>query len=86
MPASSVGHPESGAIWLTVNGELRQEGDLNQLIWKVPEMVSYLSRFFTLQPGDLIFSGTPSGVGPVERGDRLNGHVEGVGELVTTVV
>lgn len=86
VPASAIGHPESGAVRLTVNGETRQEGDLNQLIWKVPEMVSYLSRFFTLQPGDLIFSGTPSGVGPVVRGDRLMGHIAGIGELATTVV
>lgn len=86
VPASAIGHPDSGAVWLTVNDELRQEGDLNQLIWKVPEMVSYLSRFFTLQPGDLIFSGTPSGVGPVVRGDRLRGHIVGIGDLTTTVV
>jgi fumarylpyruvate hydrolase len=86
VPASAIGHPESGAVWLTVNGELRQEGDLNQLIWKVPEVVSYLSGLFTLQPGDLIFSGTPSGVGPVARGDRLRGHIVGIGDLEATVV
>ena len=86
VPASAIGHPESGAIWLTVKGELRQEGDLNQLIWKVPEMVSYLSGLFTLRPGDLIFSGTPAGVGPVARGDRLRGHIVGIGDLDVTVV
>ena len=86
VPASEIGHPDSGAIRLAVNGELRQEGDLNQLIWKVPEMVSYLSGLFTLQPGDLIFSGTPAGVGPVVRGDRLHGQIEGIGELAVTVV
>jgi len=86
VPASEIGHQDSGAVWLKVNGETRQEGDLNQLIWKVPEMITYLSGLFTLAPGDLIFSGTPAGVGPVERGDRLEGHVEGVGDLALTVV
>lgn len=85
-PASAIGHPDQGAIWLKINGETRQEGDLNQLIWKVPEVVSYLSGLFALAPGDLIFSGTPSGVGPVQRGDALHGHVEGVGELKVKVV
>lgn len=86
VPASAIGHPESGAVRLTVNGEPRQEGDLNQLIWKVPEMVSYLSRLFTLRAGDLIFSGTPAGVGPVVRGDRLEGHIAGIGDLAVAVV
>ncbi|NIA70408.1 fumarylacetoacetate hydrolase family protein [Pelagibius litoralis] len=85
MPASEIGHPDSGAVWLKVNGEIRQEGDLNQLIWKVPEMIAYLSGLFTLAPGDVILSGTPSGVGPVQRGDVLEGHIEGVGELHTKV-
>jgi fumarylpyruvate hydrolase len=64
-----------------VNAGLRQSGDLNQLIWKVPEMIAYLSGLFELKPGDLIMSGTPSGVGKVERGDVLHGHVDGVGDL-----
>ena len=85
-PASKVGHPDKGEVWLKVNGELRQQGDLNQLIWKVPEMVSFLSSMFELAAGDLIMSGTPSGVGPVNRGDLLHGHVEGVGEVRTKVV
>src|SRR5690606_29849469 len=59
VPASEIGHPTSGEVRLEVNGEVRQKGDLNQLIWTVPEMISYLSGLFTLQPGDLIFSGTP---------------------------
>ena len=80
-PASEIGHPERGAIWLDVNGERRQTGDIAQQIWKVPEQIAYLSRLVTLLPGDLIFTGTPAGVGPVQRGDRLVGHVEGVGEL-----
>lgn len=86
VPASDIGHPDSGAVWLKVNGEIRQEGDLNQLIWKVPEMIAYLSGLFTLAPGDLILSGTPAGVGPVQRGDSLEGHIEGVGDLYTKVV
>jgi fumarylpyruvate hydrolase len=86
VPASAIGHPTAGAIWLDVNGIRRQTGDLNQMIWKVPEMISYLSGLFTLMPGDLIFSGTPSGVGPVNRGDRLTGHVDNVGEIEVAVV
>jgi len=86
VPADEIGHPDQGAIWLKINGEMRQEGDLNQMIWKVPEMITYLSRLFTLQPGDIIMSGTPSGVGPVVRGDKMRGHVEGVGELSLSVV
>ena len=81
MPAAAIGHPASGAVWLEVNGAMRQKGDLDQMIWKVPEMIAYLSALFTLRPGDLIFSGTPAGVGPVTRGDRLKGGVDTVGEI-----
>ena len=77
-----VGHPNKGAIWLRINGEIRQKGDLAEMIWNVPETISYLSRLITLRPGDLIMSGTPAGVGPVKPGDRLEGHVDGVGDLV----
>jgi fumarylpyruvate hydrolase len=65
---------------------VRQQGDLNQLIWKVPELVSVLSNFYCLQPGDLIFSGTPAGVGPVKVGDKLQASIEGVGQLSLSVV
>ncbi|HRW14122.1 fumarylacetoacetate hydrolase family protein [Amaricoccus sp.] len=85
-PVSEVGHPDHGRITLKVNGELRQEGDLNQMIWKVPEMISYLSEFFELAPGDVIMSGTPSGVGPVNRGDRMEIEVEGLGGMTVSVV
>jgi fumarylpyruvate hydrolase len=76
-----IGHPTEGSIWLRVNGEPRQEGDLNQQIWTVPETISHLSTLVTLRPGDLIMTGTPKGVGPVEPGDQLEGHVDGVGDL-----
>ena len=85
-PASRIGHPREGAIWLKVDGKMRQEGNLNQLIWKVPEIVSYLSGYFALKPGDLIMTGTPSGVAAVERGNVMEGHVDGVGEVRTKVV
>ena len=84
--AAEIGHPAKGAVWLEVNGGERQRGDLAQLIWKIPEMIAYLSTLFTLAPGDLIFTGTPAGVGPVERGDLLRGEVEGVGALTVRVV
>ena len=80
-PADRIGHPEAGAVWLEVNGERRQEGDLAQQIWTVPEALAYLSTLVALRPGDLLMTGTPSGVGVVQPGDRLHGHVEGVGDL-----
>jgi fumarylpyruvate hydrolase len=83
-PVSMVGHPAKGAIWLKVNGAVKQKGDLADMIWNVPEMIAFLSNLITLQPGDLIMSGTPAGVGPVQGGDKLEGHVEGVGELMIT--
>ncbi|WP_417817887.1 fumarylacetoacetate hydrolase family protein [Tritonibacter scottomollicae] len=70
-PVAEVGHPDAGALTLTVNGETRQQGDLNQMIWKVPEMIAHLSRYYTLAAGDVILTGTPSGVGPVARGDVM---------------
>ncbi len=83
-PSSEIGHPAKGAITLKVNGELKQRGDLAMQIWSVPEQISYLSRLITLRAGDLIFSGTPAGVGPIKAGDRLEGHVDGVGDLIVT--
>ena len=85
VPAAEIGHPDAGAISLSVNGEMRQSGDLNQLIWKVPEVIAHLSALFTLAPGDLIFTGTPAGVGAVQRGNELLGQVEGVGMLRVAV-
>jgi fumarylpyruvate hydrolase len=80
-PAAQVGHPARGAITLSVDGETKQSGDLADMIWSVAEQVSYLSGYFTLQPGDLIFSGTPEGVGPVARGQTMVGAIEGLGEI-----
>lgn len=80
-PAGEIGHPTSGRIWLQVNDELRQNGDLEQMIWNVPEIVSRISMFVALQPGDLVFTGTPAGVGPLRRGDRIAGGLEDVGEI-----
>ncbi|MEE8515592.1 MAG: fumarylacetoacetate hydrolase family protein [Alphaproteobacteria bacterium] len=85
IPAAECGHPDAGAIWLKVNGEERQSGDLNQLIWNVAETISCLSALVELAPGDLIYTGTPAGVGPVGPGDKLEGHVDGVGDLTITI-
>jgi fumarylpyruvate hydrolase len=82
--AAMIGHPARGAIWLKVNGKLTQKGDLSEMIWNVPETISCLSKLVTLRAGDLIMSGTPAGVGPVKPGDRLEGHVDGVGDLAVT--
>ncbi len=68
-------------MWLKVNGVIRQTGDLSDLIWSVPETIAYLSGLVELAPGDLIFTGTPEGVGPVVAGDLLEGHIDGVGDL-----
>ena len=78
---TDVGHPSAGAITLSVNGEVRQSGDLAQQIWRVPEVIAFLSRYVSLAPGDLIMTGTPAGVTRVQPGDELNGVVEGVGEV-----
>jgi fumarylpyruvate hydrolase len=79
--AEDIGHPASGRIWLAVNDEIRQDGDLNELIWSVPEAIADLSTYYTLVPGDLIFTGTPAGVGPLEAGDRIAGGIDAVGEI-----
>lgn len=81
VPADAIGHPKTGAITLSVNGENRQTGDLAEQIWSVPDMLAYLSRLVRLEPGDLVMTGTPAGVGPVRVGDRLQGAIEGIGVL-----
>ena len=80
-----VGHVLEGAIALAVNGVTRQKGDLREMIWKVPEIISNLSSLFEIKAGDLIFTGTPSGVGPVLPGDRLEGTVDRLGSLRITI-
>ena len=85
-PVSAIGHPAEGGVTLEVNGELRQNGDLNQLIWKSEEVISYLSGLFTLYPGDLIMTGTPAGVGPVSRGDVMEGEVAGIDTIRVAVI
>jgi fumarylpyruvate hydrolase len=83
---ADVGHLDHGRVELKINGELRQQGDLNQMIWKVAEMISYLSEYFTLAAGDVILSGTPAGVGPVKKGDVIEVSIAGLDKLTVTVV
>ena len=85
-PVSAVGHCMEGDIRLTVNGDVRQSARLGQMIWNVPEMIQQLSRQYRLMPGDLIFSGTPAGVGPVQTGDRLEGAITGLSPLQVEIV
>jgi len=80
-PAEHIGHPTSGTIELRVNGTVRQHSDLGRMIHSVPALISDLTRFYHLQAGDLIFTGTPEGVGPVHPGDRLEGSISGVGTI-----
>ena len=84
-PVKDVGHIERGSIWLKVNGELRQQGEISDLIWSVPEVIAELSTLFELQPGDLIFTGTPAGVSALRPGDRVECGVEGLDTLITTL-
>ena len=86
VPASRIGHPTSGRIWVAVNGTPKQDGDIADLVWSIPDMISFLSGLFELRAGDLIMTGTPAGVGPVVRGDTLEGGVDGIGTVRTRVV
>ncbi|MGQ9365477.1 fumarylacetoacetate hydrolase family protein [Azospirillum sp. ST 5-10] len=85
-PVSEIGHPDKGRIWLAVNGQVKQDQDIADLIWDVPEIISILSRSMRIEPGDLIYSGTPAGVGPIVVGDRVTGGVDGVGTHDITIV
>jgi fumarylpyruvate hydrolase len=85
-PSAHVGHFDKGGIWLTVNGQSRQKSDVSHLIWSVAETVAYLSQFFRLEPGDLIYTGTPEGVGPVKAGDTIHVGIDRLGELTVKVV
>jgi fumarylpyruvate hydrolase len=86
VPATSLAPPSKGAIWLDVNGERKQTGDLAQMIWDIPSQIAFLSGLFELKGGDLIFTGTPSGVGAIKKGDKIKGHIDAVGELQVSVV
>ena len=85
VAATDAGHLDQGAIWLDVNGTRRQSGDLNQMIWKVPEIIAELSKLFVLAPGDVIMTGTPAGVGAVVAGDVMECGVDGIGTLTVKV-
>lgn len=86
QPVAQTGHPVAGRIWLEVNGQLRQDGDLTAMMWKVADIIANLSTLVELAAGDLIYSGTPAGVGPLQRGDRLLAGVDGVGSLSARIV
>ena len=86
FPASEVGHISEGEIWIKVDGEMKQEADIRDLIWDVPEIVAELSTLFELQPGDLIYTGTPAGVGPVEKGQVMEGYIAGLETLTNKVI
>ncbi|WP_315920010.1 fumarylacetoacetate hydrolase family protein [Mesorhizobium sp. SP-1A] len=85
LPVQRSGHPQRGRIWLAVNGTVRQDGDLCEMIWPVADIVSICSEAVELRPGDLIFTGTPAGVGPLAPGDRVTGGVDGIGAIEFTV-
>lgn len=83
--AENIGHPNAGRIWLAVNGDAKQDGDLTELIWPIPDVIASISRSMALQPGDLIYTGTPAGVGAVVAGDIITGGVAGIGEISLTI-
>jgi len=85
-PVSAVGHPAKGRIWLAVNGTVKQDQDIADLIWSVPEIIAFASRSMRLEPGDLIMTGTPSGVGAIVAGDRVTGGVDGLQDIAITLV
>ena len=85
IPAAKLGHPQDARIWLEVNGALRQEGKLDEMIWPIADVISHLSRLVTLAPGDLIYTGTPAGVAALKPGDQVRGGVEGVTEFALSI-
>jgi fumarylpyruvate hydrolase len=85
MPATKIGHPTKGKIILKVNSQVRQDGDLNQMIWNIPETISKLSEMVALEAGDIIMTGTPSGVAATVAGDKIECEVEGIGKLSVTI-
>lgn len=85
-PVSEIGHPAAGRIWIAVNGENRQDSDLDLQMWNVQEGISHLSKLYEIMPGDLIYTGTPDGVGPIKTGDVMTGGIDGIGEIEIKVV
>jgi len=85
VPASGLGHPQEARIWLEVNGEVKQQGNLNEMIWPIPDVIASLSRLVTLAPGDLIYTGTPAGVAALKPGDQLRGGVDGVAQFALSI-
>lgn len=86
FPADNIGHPDKGRIWLAVNGEVKQDSDLEKQIWPVPDAIQHLTQLFELKPGDLIMTGTPEGVGPLVAGDTVTGGIDGIAEISVNVV
>jgi fumarylpyruvate hydrolase len=86
QPAARIGHPDKGAIWVKVNGTVKQSSDISNLIWNVAETISHLSQLVDLRPGDIIYTGTPEGVAAVVAGDVMEGHIDGVGDIRTPVI
>src|SRR5690606_29822214 len=84
-PVSEIGHLSSGRIWLSVNGEIRQDADLSELIWPIADVISICSRSVRLRPGDLIYTGTPAGVGTLQPGDKVEGGVDGLGTITIQI-
>jgi fumarylpyruvate hydrolase len=85
-PAAKIGHPKKGKLWLKVNGEYRQNSDIDQMIWSVPEQIAFLTQYYTLEAGDLIMTGTPAGVGAARQGDELVAGIDGLGELKVKIL
>lgn len=85
VPAAAIGHPREGTLELRVNGDIKQQSNVSLLIHGVPEIIAHLSRFYHLQPGDVIFTGTPEGVGPVNPGDEIHGLIDGVGTIALRI-
>ncbi len=85
VPASRIGHPASGRIWISVNGDVRQQGDLAEQIWAVPDIIAHLSQSVRLEPGDIIFTGTPAGVAALQPGDRVEGGIDGIASFRFTI-
>ncbi|MGE0628985.1 MAG: fumarylacetoacetate hydrolase family protein [Hyphomicrobiaceae bacterium] len=86
VPAAKIGHPAKGKIWLDVNGQRKQDADISDMIWDVPNQIAFLSQLWTLEAGDVIMTGTPAGVGSCQKGDVLKGGVDGVAEIEVKIV